>query len=117
MQEISHQCNKDMGKEEDIQESISSSQGASTLLPGVPPMGWAPTKPQLPPEESGEEPGVNRFFSLNGIDYFCNQHLAAKTEHPLLQDCKTKITQGKGKKRENSEAVLLPNHVCWVSAI
>lgn len=34
-----------------------------------------PPKPQLPQEESGEEPGVNRHFSLNGIDYFCNQHL------------------------------------------
>lgn len=44
-----------------------------------------------------EEPGGNRLFSLNGIDYFCNQHLVAKTEHPLLQDSKTKITQGREK--------------------
>jgi len=68
--------------------------------------GRAPTQPWLL-QESEEEPGVNRLFSLNGIDYFCNQHLFAETEHPLLQDCKAKISQGRGK-RYDSEAVLLP---------
>lgn len=70
------------------------------FCPGVPaqftPEGQG-LKSQFPQEGSREEPGPDRLFSLNGIDYLCNQHLAAKSEHPLLQDSKTKITQGREK--------------------
>lgn len=80
MKGISLRHNKDMEKEEGIQESICPSPRASTLLAPVSPLSshagdGRPPKPQLPQEESREEPGVNRHFSLNGIDYFCNQHL------------------------------------------
>lgn len=108
------------GRKKASRRAFSPAHRPAASCPGVPaqlrPRGQAPTKPWLPQEESGEAPGVSRHFSLNGIDYFCNQHLAAETEHPLLQDSKTKITQGRGT-RYNSEAVLLPSRARWVSAI
>ena len=89
------------GRKRASRRAFSPAQEAEhPFCPGVPAQltpGEQGPKPRLPQEESREEPGTHRLFSLNGIDYFCNQHLVAKTEHPLLQDSKTKITQGREK--------------------
>lgn len=92
---------KMQGRKRASRRALPPAHGAEhPFCPGAPaqftPGGQGP-KPGLRQEKSREEPGGNRLFSLNGIDYFCNQHLVAETEHPLLQDSKTKITQGREK--------------------